>query len=162
MVLDLNIALAPLALTPVNFTVGETAQVAVSFSYTVGQATTITIKAGPYSKPLGIQNMVDACVGSVDVPLPVAETPAPMTATVQFPITPSAQGGIADGTYGLKVWVDSPSVTGNSSASQDNVIIVSGNPASMWDTMTAMLPLLLLGMMMGMIMPMMQGFGQGK
>jgi hypothetical protein len=94
------------------------------------------------------------------------------TATVDFTLVPKAQSGIEDGTYGLAVWVRTsvstsdpwsiprPSAVDN----QDSVLLVSGNPSSggIGDTLTSIMPMLMMVMMMGMIMPMMQGMGGGS
>jgi ATP-dependent Zn protease len=48
---------------------------------------------------------------------------------------------------------------------QDSVLLVSGNPSSsggLGDTLTSIMPMLMMVMMMGMIMPMMQGMGGGS
>jgi hypothetical protein len=83
---------------------------------------------------------------------------------------PKAQSGIEDGTYGLAVWVRTsvstsdpwsipkPSAVDN----QDSVLLVSGNSSGgIGDTLTSIMPMLMMVMMMGMIMPMMQGMGGG-
>ncbi len=124
----LDIALAPLALTAKNFPVGSTIRVTVNFAYTVGADTKATLKAGPYytNAVPPFKHLVDSCVGSADVSLAATTTPAAKTATVDFLLIPKSQGGIEDGSYGLRVWVEGT----NALAEQDNVIIVSGNPAS--------------------------------
>ncbi len=124
----LDIALAPLALTAKNFPVGSTIRVTVNFAYTVGADTKATLKAGPYytNAVPPFKHLVDSCVGSADVSLAATTTPAAKTATVDFLLIPKFQGGIEDGSYGLRVWVEGT----NALAEQDNVIIVSGNPAS--------------------------------
>jgi hypothetical protein len=61
-----------------------------------------------------------------------------------------------NGTYGLRVWVEGT----NAVAEQDNVIIVTGN-ASGGDMFTAMMPMLMMLMMLGMVMPMVtEGAGE--
>jgi len=157
MVLDLDIVLAPLALTQKQFTVGDKIRVTASFSYTVGVDTSVTFKAGPYYTNILGKHVVDSCVGSSIVSLPAAATPTTKTITVDFTLVPKAQGGIEDGTYGLRVWVEGTDAV----AEQDSIIVVSGNPATgisgIMDTIMAMMPMMFLFMMMGMIMPMMQG-----
>jgi len=148
----LDIVLAPMALTPGTFNVGETVRVTVSFKYTVGVNTAVKIFAGPYYTNIFGKHMVDSCVGQADVPLPAATTPAPQSATVDFILVPKAQGGIENGTYGLRVWVEGTSAV----AEQDNVIIVAGNTVS-GDIFTSMLPMLMMVMMIGMVMPMISG-----
>ncbi len=148
----LDIVLAPLALAPETFNVGETVRVTVSFKYTVGVNTTVKMFAGPsYSNIFG-KHLVDSCVGQADVSLPAATTPSPQTATVDFILVPKSQGGIENGTYGLRVWVEGTSAV----AEQDNVIIVAGNAAG-GDIFTEVMPMLMIVMMMGMVMPMITG-----
>jgi hypothetical protein len=151
----LNLAFAPMALAQQSFPVGSAIRVTVAFKYTAGVNTAITLKAGPYYTNILGSHMVDVCVGTADISLPAASTPTDKTATVDFTLVPKAQGGIEDGTYGLRVWVDGTNIE----ASQDNVVIVTGNPAAAPDTFSAMLPMLMMLMMMGMVMPMVQGIG---
>ena len=124
----LDIALAPLALAAKNFPVGSTIRVTVNFAYTVGADTKVTLKAGPYytNAVPPFKHLVDSCFGSSDISLPAATTPAAKTATVDFLLIPKFQGGIEDGSYGLRVWVEGT----NALAEQDNIIMVSGNPVS--------------------------------
>jgi len=156
----LNLVFAPMAVVQQSFPVGSTIRVTVTFTYTAGVADAITLKAGPYYYPtvaglqVGPLTMVDACLGSADINLPAASAPTEVTETVDFPLVPKAQGGMDDGTYGLKVWVDGTNIE----AHQDDLMAVSGNPAST-DVFSSILPMLMMFMMMAMIMPMMQGFG---
>ena len=152
----LDIVLAPLALEPQTFNVGDTVRVTVSFKYVVGVNTTLKLFAGPYYTNIFGKHMVDSCVGQTDVSLTIATTPTPQTATVDFILIPKANGGIENGTYGLRVWVEDT----NAVAEQDNVIIVSGN-VSGGDILTSMLPMLMMLLMLGMVMPMVQGMGGG-
>lgn len=148
----LNIALAPLALEPKTFPVGSTIRVTVSFKYTVGATTTVKLKAGPYytNNMPPFKHMVYSCVGSADVLLLTAALqPVDKTATVDFPLIPKAKGGIENGTYGLRVWIEGTDAV----ADADGVLIVTGNPVDMLSTI---LPLMIV-VMMGMIVPMMEG-----
>jgi hypothetical protein len=113
----------------------------------------VKIYAGPYYTNIFGRHLVDPCVGEADVPLIAASTPTDETATVDFILTPKANGGIDNGTYGLRVWVEGT----NADVAQDNVLIISGNPAGAGDTLSAMMPMLMMLMMMGMVLPMMQG-----
>jgi hypothetical protein len=153
-VLDIN--LAPLALEQKTFNVGDTLRVTVSFKYTVGVNKTVTLAAGPYYTNLFGKHMVNACVGKAYVSLVPASTPASQTATVDFNLIPKANGGIENGTYGLRVWIEDT----NAVAEQDAVIIVAGNPSST-DMFSSIMPMLMMLMMMGMIMPMTQQMGEG-
>ena len=155
----LDIVMAPMALSAETFNVGDKVRVTATFKYTVGVNATVKLYAGPYYTNLFGKHMVDQCVGEADISLIAASTPADETATVDFILIPSATGGIDNGTYGLRVWVDGT----NAVAEQDNVIVVTGNPGSSGsgDIFTAMMPMLMMLMMMGMIMPMTQQMNEG-
>ncbi len=152
----MGITLAPLALEPQTFNIGDTVRVTVSFKYIVGVNKTIRLFAGPYSTNLFGKNLVEQCVGDADVALIPASTPATQTAEVDFILIPKANSGVANGTYGLRVWIEDT----NAVAEQDNVIIVTGNPGSS-DMFSSMMPMIMMLMMMGMIMPMTQQMGEG-
>jgi len=153
----LDIVLAPLSLAPKTFNVGDKVRVTVSFKYVVGVNTTVKMYAGPYYTNIFGKHMVDPCVGEADVSLIAASTPADQTATVDFILIPKANGGIDNGTYGLRVWIEKT----NAVAEQDNIIIVSGNPGGVSDMFSAMMPMLMMFLMIGMVMPMVQGMGEG-
>ncbi len=146
----LDVVLAPLALAPKTFNVGNKVRVTVAFKYTVGVNTTVKMYAGPYYTNVFGKHMVDPCVGEADVSLIAASTPKDITATVDFILIPKANGGIDNGTYGLRVWIEGTKAV----AEQDNVIIVAGNPSGGADVFTAMMPMLMMVMMLGMVMPM--------
>ena len=152
----LDIVLAPMALEQKTFNVGDTVRVTVSFKYTVGVNKTVRLLAGPYYTNLFGKHLIDQCVGDADVALVPASTPAVQTATVDFILIPKATGGIENGTYGLRVWIEDT----NALAEQDNVVIVTGNPGSS-DMFSSMMPMIMMLMMMGMIMPMTQQMGEG-
>jgi hypothetical protein len=154
MVLDLT--LAPMALATKEFNAGDKVRVTVSFKYVVGINTSVKLFAGPYYNNVLGKHLVDPCVGRADVTLTAASTPTGGTATVDFVLIPKSLGGIDNGTYGLRVWVEGT----NAVAEQDNVIVVSGN-SSGGDMFTSMMPMLMMVMMMGMIMPMTQQMGEG-
>ena len=145
----LDIVLAPLALEPQNFNVGDKVRVTVSFKYVVGVNTTVKLFAGPYYINIFGKHMVTPCVGQADVSITAASEPTPQSASVDFILIPKANGGIDNGTYGLRVWIEDT----NAVAEQDNVIIVSGN-ASGGDMFSSMMPMLMMLMMLGMVMPM--------
>jgi len=150
----LDLVLTLMALEPKTFNAGDKVRVTVSFKYVIGVNTTVKLLAGPYYTNLFGKHMVDPCVGQADVPLVAASMPTAGSATIDFLLIPKAQGGIDNGTYGLRVWVEDT----NAVAEQDNVIIVTGNAGS-GDMFTAMMPMLMMLMMLGMVMPMMQGLG---
>ncbi len=157
----LEIVFAPLALAQKTFPVGSTIRVTATFKYVAGVNIPVRLKAVPYYTNVTGKHTVDSCAGSADVNLTVASTPTEKTATVDFPLVPLAQGGLEDGTYGLRLWIDGTTAT----ADADNVLVVTGNPEpapSIWSSLTAMMPMLMMVMMMGMVMPMMQGFGGGE
>lgn len=152
----LDIVLAPLALEPQTFNVGDKVRVTVSFKYVVGVNTTVKLFAGPYYTNIFGKHMVTPCVGEADVSLTATSTPASQTASVDFILIPKANGGIDNGTYGLRVWIEGT----NAVAEQDNVLIVSGNVGG-GDVFTGMMPMLMMLMMLGMVMPMVQQMGEG-
>ena len=154
--MTLDIALAPMALEPNTINVGEKVRVTVSFKYVVGVNTTVNLLAGPYSTNLFGKHLVSSCVGQADIELSAASTPADGTASVDFILIAKSLGGIENGTYGLRVWIEDTSAV----AEQDNVIIVSGNTSG-GDMFSSMMPMIMMLMMMGMIMPMTQQMGQG-
>jgi len=143
-----------MAIEPKTFNAGDKVRVTVSFKYVIGVNTTIKMFAGPYYTNLFGEHMVDPCVGQADVSLVAASTPTDGSAMIDFLLIPKAQGGIDNGTYGLRVWVEDT----NAVAEQDNVIIVTGNAGS-GDMFTAMMPMLMMLLMLGMVMPMVQGMG---
>ncbi len=151
----LDIVLQPMALTPKTFPVGSNIRVTVSFKYTAGVSATVKLFAGPYYTNIFGRHMVDPCVGRKDLSLTATSEPAEKTATVDFLLIPKAQGGIENGTYGLRVWIDGT----KADEAQDNVLIVTGNAGGMSDMFSSMMPMLMMVMMLGMVMPMMQGFG---
>ena len=154
----LDIVLSPLALTAKEFNAGDTVRVTVSFSYTVGSNTSLRLLAGPYYTNIFGKHLVDSCVGQADVALPAASMPTSQTADIDFTLVPKSLGGIDNGTYGLRVWLEDSSAL----AEQDSVIIVSGNTGSGGgDMFTSMMPMLMMVMMLGMIMPMTQQMGTG-
>jgi len=154
----LDMVLAPMALSVKEFNAGDTVRVTVSFSYTVGINTTVRLLAGPYYTNIFGKHLVDSCVGRADISLAAASTPTQQSADVDFTLIPKALGGIDNGTYGLRVWVEGT----NAVAEQDSVIIVSGNTSSSGgDIFTSMMPMLMMVMMLGMIMPMTQQMGTG-
>jgi len=154
----LDIVLSPMALTAKEFNAGDTVRVTVSFSYTVGNNTSVRLLAGPYYTNILGKHLVDSCVGQADVSLPATSTPTSLSADIDFTLVPNSLGGIDNGTYGLRVWVEES----NALAEQDSVIIVSGNTSSSGgDMFTSMMPMLMMVMMLGMIMPMTQQMGSG-
>ena len=147
----LDVVFSPLALEPKTFPVGSTIRVTVSFKYTAPATITVKLKAGPYYTNITGKHLVDSCVGSAEVSLLTAALqPVDKTATVDFPLIPKAQGGIENGTYGLRVWIEGTDAV----ADADNVLVVTGNPV---DMLSSILPLMIVMMMMGMIVPMMEG-----
>jgi len=146
-----------MALSAREFNAGDTVRVTVSFSYTVGINTTVRLLAGPYYTNIFGKHLVDSCVGRADVSLPAASTPTSQTADIDFTLVPKSLGGVDNGTYGLRVWVEGT----NAVAEQDSVIIVSGNAAGGGDVFSSMMPMLMMLMMLGMIMPMTQQMGTG-
>ena len=132
-----------------EITVGETWRVYVSFKYVVPENMTVTLRACPYSRVLGILNRVDGCCSQTDIDLMATATPLLKEASVDITFKPESEGGIADGTYGLIAEI----VGTGAEEHIDDCIIVSGNPPGTWE----MIPSLMLVMMMGMTMNTMEG-----
>ena len=148
----LEVVFTPLALTPKTFPVGSTVRVTVSFKYTAGVNLTAQLKAAPYYTNVTGKHLVVSCAGvNPDVSLAATSTPASKTAAVDFRLTPNAQGGIEDGTYGLRVWIEGTEAV----ADADNVLVVTGNPAAPPGILD-MLPMLLMVMVMSMMTSMMK------
>jgi len=146
-----------MALSVKEFNAGDTVRVTVSFSYTVGINTTVRLLAGPYYTNIFGKHLVDSCVGRADISLAAASTPTQQSADIDFTLVPKSLGGIENGTYGLRVWVDGT----NAGAEQDSVIVVSGNTSGGGDMFSSMMPMLMMVMMLGMVMPMTQQMGAG-
>ena len=153
----LDIAFAPMALEPETFNVGEKVRVTVSFKYVVGVNTTVKLLAGPYYTNILGKHLVSTCVGQAEIQLPASSTPADGSGEVDFILIAKSLGGIDNGTYGLRVWIEDTSAV----AEQDNVIIVSGNASGGGDMFSSMLPMIMMLMMVGMITPMTQQMGEG-
>ncbi len=145
----LEIVLAPLALETKTFSVGDKVRVTVSFKYVVGVNTTVRLLAGPYYTNIFGKHLVTPCVGQAEVSLVAASAPTSQTASVDFILIPKASGGIDNGTYGLRVWIEGTSAV----AEQDNILVVTGNPSGGGDVFTGMMPMLMMLMMLGMVMP---------
>jgi len=151
----LDIVLAPMALSTQTFNVGDTVRVTVSFKYVVGINTSIKVFAGPYTHGIFGDDMINTCIGQADLSLTATNEPVEATGTIDFELVPKSLGGIGNGTYGLKVWIEGT----NAVAKQDNVIIVTGNASGGNDMLSSMMPMLMMVMMLGMVAPMMQGMG---
>lgn len=152
----LDIAFAPMALTPKTFNAGDKVRVTVSFKYVAGVNKYVKVFAGPFYTNVFGKHMVDQCVGQADLSLTAASAPTDGSATVDFVLIPKSLGGIENGTYGLRVWVEGT----NAIAEQDSLIIVTGNAGS-GDMFTSMMPILMMVMMMGVMMPLVKGMGEG-
>jgi hypothetical protein len=169
--MTLNMGLAPMALSATTFNAGDKVRVTVDFKYTVESDATVHLYAAPYYTNILGKHLVDSCVGRSDITLAATAIPLDKTATVDFTLVPKAQSGIEDGTYGLAVWVRTSVSTSDPWSiprppavdNQDSVLLVSGNSSGgIGDTLTSIMPMLMMVMMMGMIMPMMQGMGGGS
>jgi hypothetical protein len=160
----MNITLVPLNLIQQSFPIGSTVHVGVSFTYTAGVASVLSLRAGPYYYPMvaglrvGPAVMIESCIGAKDISLPIASSPIAVDEAVDFILVPKANGGMDDGTYGLRVWIEGE----NAEAGQDDVMVVTGNPSSSSNIMSQMMPMIMMLLMMGMVMPMMQGTNQDQ
>jgi hypothetical protein len=132
----------------VQLSVGDTLRVSVGFKYVVAEDTIVTLRACPYQYTLGILDRIGSCCGEADIELERTTTAKLKEATVDVPIIAAAEGGIEDGTYGLIA-----EIPGSDTEDKiDDCLVISGNPAGITD----MLPMLMVVMMMGMMMPMME------
>ncbi len=155
----LEITMAPMSLEQKTFGPGDTVRVTVSFKYVVGVNTTIRIMAGPFHTDFLGKHMVSNCVGEADVTLSAVSTPTEASATVDFTLIPDATGGARDGVYGLRVWIEDTNIL----VEQQDVIVITGNSSGgSTDVFSAMMPMLMMVMMLGMIMPMTSQLGQGE
>jgi hypothetical protein len=144
-----NTSLAALAAgEQVQLSVGDTLRITVSFKYTVAQDTIVTLRACPYQYKLGVLDRIGGSCGEADIELERSTTLKLKEATVDMPIVPAAEGGIANGTYGLIVEILGTGVE----AHIDGCLVIAGNPAGVSD----ILSMAMVVMMMGMIMPVME------
>lgn len=130
--------------------VGETWRVSVAFIYTSPEDTVVTLSGCPYQYRLGILDRINSCCGHTTINLEKTLTPTEVTASVDMHFIPGSAGGIGNGTYGLMAEVD------GATAKQDGALIISGNPAGLFETIGQLVPMLIIVMMMGIIMPMME------
>ena len=167
-----NPVLVPLSAQAFN--AGDEVTVSIAFNYLAGASTTIYLYAAPYYYNLiGGKARGNGCTNFSEITLPQAETPAAKTASVTFPLTPKASGGIDNGSYGLAVWLQTaitdqdPWVAGSEGVlahlEEDDILIVSGNSSGggSLDSLSSMLPMLMMLMMVGMMSPMTQGLDGG-
>lgn len=132
----------------VQLSVGDTLRVTVSFKYTVAEDTIVTLRACPYQYRLGVLDRIGGSCAEADIELERSTTPKLKEATVDMPVVPASEGGIANGTYGLIVEILGTSVE----AHVDDCLVISGNAAGVTD----MLSLVMVVMMMGLMIPMME------
>jgi hypothetical protein len=144
--MTLDVVFSPLALEPKTFDVGDTVRATASFKYTVGADTSVTVQAGPYHYIAGIPDRIGASFGKTTVDLPKALTPTEKQFTVDFKLSE-----IDAGTYGLLVEIPGTDF----SVKQDDVLIVAGAP----NILSQIMPIMIMVMVMGMIMPMMEEEG---
>lgn len=162
----LDITLAPLALETKTFNAGETVRVTVSFRYRVGVNTTLKLQASPYYTNFFGKNLVESCKGQTDILLEATSTEVEKMVDVDMLLVAKSLGGIENGTYGLVVWLRPQDSTNDpwvlpgpiARVEQENVLIVSGNSSGGFtDTLSSMMPMLMMVMMLGMIGPMLSG-----
>ena len=147
----ITLSLSTLAMTPKEFAAGDVIRVTVSIKYVLPQQKTYTLFVVPYTRTLGVPNTIETCKGTAQITLPASLTETTVQRTVDFTLLPKAQGGIDNGTFGLKVGL----VDIQAAAYADNVLIVSGNPSS--SSWSDMIGIVMMMMVMGMMMPMMNG-----
>jgi hypothetical protein len=167
----LELTLTTLALETTTFQAGDTVRVTVSFRYKVGVDTSLKLLAAPYYSNLFGKNLVEQCQGQADLFLEDCSIEGEKTAAVDMVLVPKSLGGIDNGTYGLVVWLRPENSSAGpwtlpgpiARAEQDNVLVVSGNSGGgLMDSFSSMMPMLMMVMMLGMVMPLMQGLGGGE
>lgn len=151
-----RVSLAELASGQViELSVGDILQVWVSFKYVVAEDTVVTLRACPYRYALGVLDRIGGSCGEADIELERSTTAKLKEAAVDMPIVPATEGGVADGTYGLIAEILGTDIEDHI----DDCLVISGNPAGVFDMIG---PLLVMGLMMGimsMMTPMMkEGF----
>lgn len=128
----------------IELSVGDTLRVVVSFKYTVAEDTIVTLRACPYHYVLGVLDPIEGSCGEADIDLERSATLKLKEAIVDMPIVPAAEGGIANGTYGLIA-----EILGTDAEDHiDDCLVISGNPPSPIDMVG---PLLVLGLMAAMV-----------
>lgn len=132
----------------VQLSVGDTLWISLSFKYTAAEDTIVTLRACPYHYVVGVIDRIGGSCSETDIELERATTLKLKEATVDMPIVPASEGGIANGTYGLIAEILGTDVEDH----VDDCLVISGNPAGITD----ILPMLMVVMMMGVIMPMME------
>ena len=148
-----TVSLAELASGQViELSVGDTLRISVSFKYVVAEDTTVTLRACPYQYTVGVLDRIGGSCGEADIELERSTTAKLKEATVDMPIVPAAEGGIANGTYGLIA-----EILGTDAEDHiDDCLIISGNPVSMMEMVGPLLVIGLMAAMVGMMAPMME------
>jgi len=147
-----NTSLAALATgEQVQLSVGDTLRVTVGFKYTAAEATIVTLRACPYHYTMGVLDRIGGSCGEADIELERSTVLKLKEATVDMPVVAAAEGGVSDGTYGLIAEILGTDVEYHI----DDCLVISGNPTLDGGLMD-MIPMLMVVMMMGMIMPMME------
>lgn len=128
----------------VQLSVGDTLRISVSFKYVVAEDTVVTLRACPYQYTLGALDRIGGSCGGTEIELERSTTSKLKEATVDMPIVPASEGGIANGTYGLIVEIPGS----DASDKIDGCLVISGNPAGVMD----LIPMVMVVMMMGLVM----------
>ena len=152
-----TVSLAELASGQVReLSIGDTLCVVVDFTYTIAEKMTYTLRCGLYNRIVGVLNRIESVRNEENITFEKALTSVSKEESVDVMIIGEAEGGVADGTYGLIAEI----LETDAEVHYDDCIIVSGNPVSMMEMVG---PLLVLGLMAGMVAmfaPMMrEGFG---
>jgi hypothetical protein len=143
-----NMSLGALAAgEQVQLSVRDTLRISLSFKYTAAEATIVTLRACPYHYVAGVIDRIGGSCSETDLELERATTSTLKEATVDMPIVPASEGGVADVTYGLIVEILGTSMEDHI----DDCLVISGNPAGGAGIMD-MIPVLMMVMMMGMMM----------
>ena len=140
-----SVSLAELASGQVvELSIGDTLRVVVDYSYTISQTTTFTLRCGLYRRIAGVLNRIESVRNEKNIILERALTPVSKEESVDVLIIGEAEGGVADGTYGLIAEI----LGTDAEVHYDDCISVSGNPVGLTEMIG---PLLVLGLMVGMV-----------
>lgn len=127
----------------VTLSPGDTLRVKVGFKYSVAQNTVVTLRACPYQYRLSILDRIGGSCSEADIELERATTSRLAEATVDMPVVAASDGGIADGTYGLITEILGTDV----SDKIDDCLVITGNPASIWELLPTLGMVLIMSMM---------------
>ena len=135
----------------IQLSVGDTMRISLSFKYTVAEDMIVTLRACPYHYIAGVLDRIGGSCCETELELERATTLTLKETSVDMPIVPASEGGVADGTYGLIV-----EILGTGQEDHiDDCLVIGGNPAADGG-ITNILSMAMVVMMMGMMMNVME------